>query len=150
LRSILARSTTALLALASVTASVSAFAVTTTTAAAEGPPLALALAEHASGRSMGTLLLNVGGRNDLGGEVKPFAEVVEALGGQSVVVPLPAELGLDITAGGERLARLNDKEVLRVDIGVLGEIEVLGGHEDALAEEVLVHMLAKLKSLQAQ
>jgi hypothetical protein len=150
LRSILARSTTALLALASVTASVSALAVTTTTAAAEGPPLALALAEHASGRSMGTLLLNVGGRNDLGGEVKPFAEVVEALGGQSVVVPLPAELGLDITAGGERLARLNDKEVLRVDIGVLGEIEVLGGHEDALAEEVLVHMLAKLKSLQAQ
>ncbi len=88
---------------------------------------------------MRALLLDVGGGDDLGGEVKPFAEVVEALGGQGVVVVLPRELGLDIAAGGQRLASLNDKEVLGVDVGVLGKVEVLRGDEDALTEEVLFY-----------
>lgn len=142
LRSKLARGT-ALLALASIAPSVSTLAVATVTtvaaATAERPTLTLTLAaEHSSGRGVGSLLLDVGGRDDLGGEVQPFAEVVEALGGQGVVVVLPRELGLDIAAGVERLQSLDDEEVLGVDIGVLGEVEVLLRDEDALAEEVLV------------
>lgn len=86
---------------------------------------------------MRSLLLDVGGRNDLSGEVEPFAEVIETLGGQGVVVVLPRELGLDIAAGGERLASLDNEQVLGVDIGVLGEVEVLLGDEDTLTEEVL-------------
>lgn len=79
----------------------------------------------------------MGSRNDLGGQVKPFPEVVETLGGQGVVVVLPGELGLDIAAGVEGLGSLDDEQVLGVDIGVLGEVEVLLRDEDALAEEVL-------------
>lgn len=92
---------------------------------------------------MRSLLLDVGGGDNLSGEVKPFAEVVETLGGQGVVVPLPGELGLDIAARGEGLARLDDEQVLGVDIGVLGEVEVLGSDEYALAEEVLWPGLAQ-------
>lgn len=138
LRSKLARGT-ALLALASIPPSVSTLTVTTVaaTAAAERSSLALALTEHATGRSVRSLLLDVGGRNDLSGEVEPFAEVIETLGGQGVVVVLPRELSLDIAAGGERLASLDNEQVLGVDIGVLGEVEVLLGDEDTLTEEVL-------------
>ena len=83
------------------------------------------------------MLLNVGSGNDLSGEVKPFAEVVETLGGQGVVVVLPRELGLDIAARVERLQSLDNEQVLGVDIGVLGKVEVLLGDEDTLTEEVL-------------
>jgi hypothetical protein len=139
LRSILSRSTTALLALTSVAPSVSALTVATvaTTSTAERPSLALTLAEHASGRSVRPLLLNVGSGDNLGGEVKPFAEVVETLGCEGVVVPLPGELGLDVAAGSQRLASLDNEEVLGVNVGVLGKVEVLGSHEHALTEEVL-------------
>lgn len=100
---------TALLALASIPAAVSALAVTpvAAAAAAERPALALALTQHTTGRRVRPLLLDVGGRDDLGREVEPFAEVVETLGGQGVVVILPAEPGLDIAAGVERLAGLD-------------------------------------------
>jgi hypothetical protein len=84
-----------------------------------------------------SLLLDVGSRNDLSGEVKPFAKVVETLGGQGVVVVLPRELGLDIAARVERLQSLDDEQVLGVDIRVLGKVEVLLGDENTLAEEVL-------------
>lgn len=138
LRSELAGSTT-LLALASIPSSVSTLTVTsvTTTATAERSSLALTLTEHATGRSVRSLLLNVGSGNDLSGEVKPFAEVVETLGGQGVVVVLPRELGLDIAARVERLHSLDNEQVLGVDIGVLGKVEVLLGDEDTLTEEVL-------------
>ena len=86
---------------------------------------------------MGALLLDVRRGDDLGGEVQPLAEVVETLGGQGVVVVLPRELSLDIAARSERLASLDDKEVLGVDVGVLGEVEVLLRDEHALTEEVL-------------
>lgn len=86
---------------------------------------------------MRSLLLNVGSGNDLSGEVKPFAEVVETLGGQGVVVVLPRELGLDIAARVERLQSLDNEQVLGVDIRVLGKVEVLLGDENTLAEEVL-------------
>lgn len=78
---------TALLALTSITAAVAALTVATVaaTATAEGTA-ALLIAEHATGRSVRALLLDVGGGNDLGGQVEPLAQVVEALGGQGVVV----------------------------------------------------------------
>lgn len=59
---------------------------------------------------MGTLLLDVGGGDNLGGEVEPLAEVVKTLGGEDVVVVLPRELGLDVAAGVQRLASLDDLE----------------------------------------
>lgn len=138
LRSELAGSTT-LLALASIPSSVSTLTVTsvTTAATAERSSLALALTEHATGRSVRSLLLDVGSGNDLSGEVKPLAEVVETLGGQGVVVVLPRELSLDIAARVERLHSLDNEQVLGVDIGVLGKVEVLLGDEDTLTEEVL-------------
>lgn len=133
---------TALLALTSVPAAVTALTVTplaaTATTAAERPALALALgAHHAAGRSVGSLLLDVGGGNDLSGKVQPLAEVVETLGGEGVVIVLPREAGLHVAARVERLAGLDDIEVLGVDIGVLGKVEVLRGDEHALTEEVL-------------
>lgn len=57
---------------------------------------------------MGTLLLDVGGGDNLSGEVEPLAEVVKTLGGEGVVVVLPRELGLDEAAGVQRLQSLND------------------------------------------
>lgn len=57
---------------------------------------------------MRALLLDVRLGHDLSGEMEPFAEVVEALGGEGVVVPLPAELGLEVAAGGEGLAGFDD------------------------------------------
>ena len=91
MRSEFTRGTALLATLAGIPSSVATLTVTTvtsvtTTATTKRPPLALALAHHAAGRSVGSLLLDVGSRNDLGGQVKPFPEVVEALGGQGVVV----------------------------------------------------------------
>lgn len=57
---------------------------------------------------MRALLLDVGGGDNLGGEVEPLAEVVKTLGGEDVVVVLPRELGLDEAAGVQRLASLDD------------------------------------------
>jgi len=51
-----------------------------------------------------SLLLDVGCRHDLSRQVKPFSEVIEALGGQGVVVVLPGESGLEVAAGSEGLA----------------------------------------------
>jgi hypothetical protein len=50
---------------------------------------------------VGSLLLDVGSWDNLSGKVEPLAEVIETLWGEGVVVVLPGELGLDITAGGE-------------------------------------------------
>lgn len=93
------------------------------------------------------MLLDVGSGNDLSGEVKPFAEVVETLGGQGVVVVLPRELGLDIAARVERLQSLDNEQVLGVDIGVLGKVEVLLGDEDTLTEEVLTENVSYVRLL---
>jgi hypothetical protein len=57
---------------------------------------------------MRALLLDVGGGDNLGGEVQPLAEVVETLGSQGVVVVLPRELGLDETARVQGLKSLDD------------------------------------------
>lgn len=86
---------------------------------------------------MRSLLLDVCGRDDLGGEVEPFTEVVETLGGEGVVVVLPRELGLDVSARVQGLEGLDDEQVLGVDIGVLRKVEVLLCDQHALSEEVL-------------
>lgn len=91
---------------------------------------------------MGSLLLDVRSRDDLSGKVKPFAEVVETLWSESVVVVLPRELSLDIAAGSEGLAGLDDIEVLGVNVVVLGEVVVLLRHEHTLTEEVLVNLFS--------
>jgi hypothetical protein len=54
------------------------------------------------------LLLDVRSGHDLGGNVEPFAEVVEAFGGKSVVVPLPGELGFEVATRGQGLACFDD------------------------------------------
>ena len=104
----------------------------------------------------------MGGGHNLGGQVQPLTEVAETSLRQGVVVVLPRELGLDKSARGERLACLDDLllsrvsgrvsvgevrcgtdvEVLRVNLCVLGKVEVLLSDEDSLAEEVLVDELA--------
>ena len=118
-----------LLATALLAASVATLTVTTAlataTAAAESPLAALLVtAHHATGRGMRPLLLDVGGRNDLGGEVEPLPEVVETLGGEGVVVVLPRELGLDVAARGQRLASLDDEEV--ANAGLVGRLIAKG------------------------
>lgn len=126
---------TALFALTSLTAPVAALAVTTvatTATAAEGPPLAaLLLAHHATGRGVRPLLLDVGGRDNLGGKVKPLAEVVETLGGEGVVVVLPRELGLDVAARGQGLAGLDDEQV--ANAGLVGRLIAAEDYELASA-----------------
>ena len=57
---------------------------------------------------MRSLLLDVSRRDDLSGKVQPFAEVLEAFGGQSVVVVLPGESSLEVATRGEGLASLDD------------------------------------------
>lgn len=91
---------------------------------------------------MGALLLDVGGWDNLSWEMEPLAQVVKTLWGEGVVVVLPRELGLDVAAGGERLAGLDDVQVLGVDVVVLWKVVVLLGDEDTLTEEVLVDLLA--------
>jgi len=105
LRSELARGTT-LLALTLLAAAVLATAALT--AGTTAVTTTLLTTEHATRGSVAALLLDVGLGNDLGGKVEPLAEVVETLSGEGVVVPLPRELGLEVAAGGKRLASLDD------------------------------------------
>ena len=52
------------------------------------------------------MLFDMGGGNNLSGQVKPFSEVLETLRGQGVVVVLPGESGLEVAAGGQGIGRL--------------------------------------------
>ena len=54
-----------------------------------------------------------------------FTEIVNTLISEGIVVPLPRELGLDKTLGGQRLHDLDDFEVRDVEIGVLGKVVIL-------------------------
>lgn len=40
--------------------------------------------------------------------MKPFTEVIEALRSEGVIVPLPGELGLEVSAGSQRLTSLDN------------------------------------------
>ena len=69
---------------------------------------------------MGTLLLDVRRGHNLSGQVQPFAQVLEALGGQGVVVVLPREAGLEVAARGQGLASLDDLGAMLVWVSVRG------------------------------
>ena len=62
----------------------------------------------------------------------PLAEVVNALGGEDVVVPLPRELGLDETLGRQALHRLDNLKVRHIELFMLGGVVVLLGDQHAL------------------
>lgn len=62
----------------------------------------------------------------------PFAEVVEALIGEGVVVPLPRELGLDESPGRQALHGLDDLQVDDIEVLVLWCVEVLLGDKNTL------------------
>jgi hypothetical protein len=95
----------------------------------------------AGGAASGASRLGVGDGDNLSGEVEPLAEVSETLVGEGVVVPLPRELGLDVALRGERLHGLDDLKVGDGgEVGVGGAVELLGGDEDALLEELLVDL----------
>merc|ERR1712093_491536 len=74
LRSELSRWCTLLALSTSITSAVSSLTIST---------------HHSAGRGVRSLLLDVGSWDNLGGEVKPFAEVVKTLRGEGVVVILP-------------------------------------------------------------
>ena len=101
---------TTLLLLAILATAVATLAVTTGATTATTTALVVSATEHAARRGVRALLLDVGLGNDLGGEVEPLAEVVKTLGGEGVVVPLPRELGLEVAAGSQGLASLDDLE----------------------------------------
>ena len=67
-----------------------------------------------------------------GFENVPLAKVINALGGEDVVVPLPRELRLHETLGGKALHGLDDLEVRHIELFVLGGIVVLLGYKDTL------------------
>lgn len=51
-------------------------------------------------------------------------------------------MSLDVSAGGEGLASLDNEQVLGVDIWVLWQIVLLSSDKNTLTEEVLVDLLA--------
>lgn len=63
---------------------------------------------------------------------EPFAEELETLVGEGVVVVLPRELGLDEALGGQALHSLDNLEVGDIEILMLGRIEVLFGDQNTL------------------
>lgn len=68
---------------------------------------------------MAARLLDVRGGDDFSGEMQPFAEVVETLSSQGVVVVLPRELGLKVAARGQGLAGFNDLDKGLVGVGLV-------------------------------
>lgn len=104
-----------------------------------GPVATLTLARRPAGLSGNGL--HVGLRNNLRGEVEELSEVGKTLLGESVVVPLPRELSLDVALRVEGLHSLDDLEVSDSrEVRVGGAVEVLGGNENTLLEEVLVDL----------
>jgi len=91
---------------------------------------------------MRSLLLDVSSGDNLSGKMEPFAEVIETLRCESIVILLPRELRLDIAAGGKRLTGLDNVEILGVDVVVLWEVVVFLCDEHTLTEEVLVDLLS--------
>lgn len=98
LRRELSRCTT-LLAFARISPSVSALSVTPIAHSATPSTttsLAIITTHHATWRRMATLLLDVRGRNNFGGQMQPLAQEIKTFGCEGVVVPLPGELGFQI------------------------------------------------------
>lgn len=62
----------------------------------------------------------------------PFTEVLNALRGENVVVPLPRELSLHVALGGKALQGLDNLEVGDVKLFVLRRIVILLGDQNTL------------------
>lgn len=60
----------------------------------------------------------------IGSRNAPFTEILNALGGEDIVIPLPGELCLDVSLGGQTLKSLDDLEVRDIEFFVLRRIEV--------------------------
>jgi hypothetical protein len=99
---------TTLLTVTGITTSIATITVTSRSTTSTRTPLTIITTHHATRRSVRALLLDVGCWDDLGGEMKPLSEIVEAFRREGVVVPLPGELGLEVAAGGQGLAGLDD------------------------------------------
>jgi hypothetical protein len=54
----------------------------------------------------------------------PLAEVLDALRGEDIVVPLPRELGLDEALGGEALEGLDHLQIRHIQLLMLRRVEV--------------------------
>jgi len=92
---------------------------------------------RAASGALGQGLLLKGGGDNLDGEVEVLAKVLNALVGDVPVVPLPAELLLDVAAGAEGLHGLDHLKVGNVKSVVLLGVEVLEGNEDTVCKEIL-------------
>ena len=73
----------------------------------------------------------MGSWDNLSWEVQVLSEVLKTLVGEGVVVPLPAELGVDEALGGQGLHNLDDEQVSGLELWVLN-FEVLWGNEDTV------------------
>ncbi len=92
-----------------------------------------------SGASLGTATsglgasgLLVGGGNDTVGETQPVSKVLNTRVGESVVVVLPRESGLNEALGGQRLKSLDDVKVSGVNFLVDSLVVVLLGNNNTL------------------
>ena len=74
----------------------------------------------------------------------PLPQVLHALGGEHVIVPLPRKLGLDEAFRGQALHRLDDLEVGHVEVFVFGCIEVFLGDEDALCSPFVSRLVSEV------
>jgi hypothetical protein len=66
------------------------------------------------------------------GKTQPVSEVLNTRVGESVVVVLPRESGLNVALGGQRLKSLDDVEVSGVNFLVDSLVVVLLGNNNTL------------------
>jgi len=81
---------------------------------------------------LGTSSLLVGSGNNTAGKTQPVSEVLNTRVGESVVVVLPRESGLNEALGGQRLKSLDDVKVSGVNFLVDSLVVVLLGNNNTL------------------
>merc|ERR1719223_595342 len=104
--------------LVATTVAIAATAATAATAVAATATGAEAVSAEAGGRLHFVGLLERG-RHGVGRHVEVLTEVLNALVGEAVVEPLPAELLLHVAPGNKGLHKLDDMEVGDLDLAVL-------------------------------
>ena len=72
-----------------------------------------------------------------------FTEIVDTLVGESVVVPLPRELGLDKALGSQGLHGLDNFKVRDINFRMLGKVEILGGDQSTVYNATLMPFVYK-------
>jgi hypothetical protein len=80
----------------------------------------------------------VSGGDNFSGKVEVFSQVVDTFISERVVIVLPRELGLDVTAGVQRLTSLDNFQVGDLKGRVTGEVVVLFGNQNTFLEKVFV------------